>query len=293
MDTFVYDEIKNTFYKNDEECIELPNLVWHITNTCELQCPYCFAPKYKSELDIGKIKLYKEFFQDLKVKKIDISGGNPFNYKHLDILCSALHDKQIWLTITSNGKGSLKNYTWVQKHIDFFSRIIFSINGPDKKMHDKIVHARGAFSDVIGKFLFFKKQNNTHCRINSVMTKQFFNKDTLRNMMELVDRLNPVEWCVIQPYYKTGMVIDDELYLSVKDFKEICDEIEYLKKVVGIKTDIIYRTNENYNSYWVIYPDGKIILFSENENVCYDLENDNKILSKIMQTLESRSLWVP
>ena len=69
-----------------------------------LSCPYCFATKLV-ETELDKIDDSMEVFKKLGVQKIDIAGGDPLTYSHLDVICNALSKLGIQMTLTTSGVG--------------------------------------------------------------------------------------------------------------------------------------------------------------------------------------------
>lgn len=42
---YVYDALENHFVRNDTPNEGIPQLMWHITNRCKLDCKFCISKK--------------------------------------------------------------------------------------------------------------------------------------------------------------------------------------------------------------------------------------------------------
>lgn len=114
------------------------------TEGCNLRCPFCNqwgergyflagarAVATMDESELGKLVAQLSPADSL----VNIHGGEPFAYRHIDTLLSALAERQFDVLITTNG-------TLLGKHLDELSRLrnlafILSIDG-DETNHDRI-----------------------------------------------------------------------------------------------------------------------------------------------------------
>ncbi len=117
------------------------------TEACNLRCPFCnqwgeagyFLAGAREVKSVDQIAMTK-LIQDLSPQDslINVHGGEPFAYKHIDVLLEALGERQFDVLITTNG-------TLMKDHLESLARIknlamILSVDG-DQDSHDKV---RGA-----------------------------------------------------------------------------------------------------------------------------------------------------
>lgn len=87
-----------------------PNIInFHITDACNYTCKYCFAhfkmkdlPLRDAEAVIDSIEV---FFRENEIEngRINIAGGEPLMYRHLDAIIDYIVAKNIKVSIITNG----------------------------------------------------------------------------------------------------------------------------------------------------------------------------------------------
>ena len=120
------------------------------TEGCNLRCPFCNqwgengyflagARKVASMDETGMAKLVEQLSP--RDSLINVHGGEPFAYKHIDTLLSVLAERQFDVLITTNG-------TLLDNHLEGLATLenlafILSIDG-DEATHDRI-RGKGTF----------------------------------------------------------------------------------------------------------------------------------------------------
>ena len=123
------------------------------TEGCNLRCPFCNqwgengyflagARRVASMDQSGMARLVSQLSP--RESFINIHGGEPFAYKHIDTLLGVLAERQFDVLITTNG-------TLLDKHLDALARLrnlafILSIDG-DEETHDRI-RGQGTFQII-------------------------------------------------------------------------------------------------------------------------------------------------
>lgn len=123
------------------------------TEGCNLRCPFCNqwgengyflagARPVATMEESGMARLVSQLSP--RDSFINVHGGEPFAYKHIDTLLGVLAERQFDLLITTNG-------TLLSKHLDALSRLrnlafILSIDG-DEANHDRI-RGQGTFQII-------------------------------------------------------------------------------------------------------------------------------------------------
>lgn len=123
------------------------------TEACNLRCPFCnqwgengyFLAGARKVESIDKTATVR-LIQDLSPRDslINIHGGEPFAYKHIDALLEAVGERDFDVLITTNG-------TLMHNHIEQLARVknlafILSVDG-DKESHDR-VRGEGMFQQT-------------------------------------------------------------------------------------------------------------------------------------------------
>ncbi len=123
------------------------------TEGCNLRCPFCNqwgengyflagARRVASMDESGMARLVSQLSP--RDSFINVHGGEPFAYKHIDTLLDVLAERQFDLLITTNG-------TLLDKHLDALAKLrnlafILSIDG-DEESHDRI-RGKGTFQTI-------------------------------------------------------------------------------------------------------------------------------------------------
>ena len=230
----------------------IPHVMWHITDICPLACPYCFAPKTETGLPGEFIEQIAEKLLALGVQKVDISGGEPLAYDFLEEVCINLWSRGIHTTLTTSGVGKQKNKNFLISNSNRFARLIFSLDGYGDD-HDNIRRKTGAWNNALSLIRMIDASSRKNiCRINTVVTKQYYENKWTRKLGPSVDAMGVKEWCLIQPHPANQKDQYIEYALEHRDFQSVVDDSRQLIS----STEIITRDNSLYSTYWNIQPNG-------------------------------------
>lgn len=246
----------NKFVGTDGPAVkgDIPHVMWHVTDVCPLSCPYCFARKTDRGLPEEYITPIVEKLSAIGVQKVDLSGGEPLAYKHLNQVCRELWSAGIHTTLTTSGVGAKTNKEFVISNCKSFARLMVSLDafGDD---HDRLRQRPGAWEDALA----FIRSLDTHtrmerCRINTVVTKPYLDSGWGDKLGAMVKNLGVREWCLIQPHPANKKSDFDEYSINDSDFRaEVtrCQTSDFCRQ-------IITRQNSLYSTYWNIQPDGTL-----------------------------------
>ncbi|ODB75172.1 radical SAM protein [Micromonospora sp. II] len=75
-----------------------------LTNSCDLACPYCYAPKLKARLDATRVVGWLREFDDNGCLGVGFGGGEPMLFPGFVSLCSAVASQTgLAVTFTTHG----------------------------------------------------------------------------------------------------------------------------------------------------------------------------------------------
>src|SRR5438105_4549670 len=75
-----------------------------LTNACDLECPYCYAPKYPAQLAFDDVMRWAAELDENGCLGIGFGGGEPTLYPHFDELCEELGKRTgLALSLTTHG----------------------------------------------------------------------------------------------------------------------------------------------------------------------------------------------
>ena len=168
-----YNPETNTFEPSEKDSL-LPQIMWHITDRCHLNCKTCFTkerrlrgPRRKCEQMLETIPILKQ----LGIQKIDLSGGEPLLFEGLPELVECAKQAGFHLTITTRGIGTEKNCEWLEKNWMKFSRVILSLDCGNEQLCDSYSDYSGTFYHTVDTCLRLKKQGCDRLRINTVVNQ--------------------------------------------------------------------------------------------------------------------------
>lgn len=266
--SYHYDPVTNTFSGISQTMESLGQVMWHITDHCRLNCAICFTKKMRKhhlELPVQEIVPHIALLKKIGVQKIDISGGEPLLYEFLPCLVEHCAAQSISVTLTTSGTGLPDITQWVSKHHQLFARVIVSLDGP-RELHNKLRGRDYAYSAFEQFSLQLKENGCQNLRINTVLTNECTFGDACEELCMSVIKISPLEWCLIEPF----PINKTEFYSSLAPKREEYELFyaECVQHLAGSDIRIIRRTNEDYSSYWSLFPDG--YLYYSHDNNTYD-----------------------
>jgi MoaA/NifB/PqqE/SkfB family radical SAM enzyme len=75
-----------------------------LTNACDLECPFCYAPKFAARADAGRVRAWMDELDEAGCLGVGFGGGEPTLYRWLPELCR--HGAQstgLAVTLTTHG----------------------------------------------------------------------------------------------------------------------------------------------------------------------------------------------
>lgn len=195
-----------------------------LTNSCDLRCEYCYAPKNKSELDFEKLKSWISELDQLGTLGVGFGGGEPTIYKNFVELCKfTCEQTNLAVSFTTHGHRISAELAEQLKGKVHFIRI--SMDGLDSTYE----RLRGrSFKKFLSAVSIIK--GIAPFGINYVL-----NSDTINQMEEAIffaQNLGAKEFLILPQINKNGNFNSDHLKFLQ----------EFLKNYSG---ELPLRINEN------------------------------------------------
>jgi radical SAM protein with 4Fe4S-binding SPASM domain len=185
-----------------------------VTDKCTNSCPYCFAAsemsktKEKNILEKEDIDTFLKFLKDDNGKiSLNVIGGEPFIYKHIDFLLEQLYNcEQISnIVIFTGGVVNVENILNVLKYRSKVS-LLFNLNEKSSYLNPK-------HHEIVIKNIETSIDNGIKTGIGYNIYKQDFNpKEIIRYCNEF--GVSDLRFAVASPMYgeKSSNVISTEYY---------------------------------------------------------------------------------
>ena len=126
-------------------------VVWDVTNACNLQCKHCYSTSGKlgkNELTTKQAKKAIDIFDRAGVTILAFSGGEPLIRPDIFDLTKYAHEKGIYVALATNGTliTSEKAQEMINAGIQF---VQISLDGANPETHDAFRGIKGSFDKTI------------------------------------------------------------------------------------------------------------------------------------------------
>jgi len=223
------------------------------------------------------------------VQKVDVSGGEPLAYDFLEETCVALWSKGIHTTLTTSGVGKNKNKEFVSRNAARFARVIFSLDGYGED-HDAIRRKKGAWRDAIDLAnAIHPADRKKLCRVNTVITKPYYENKWGQKLAPAIDLLGIKEWCLIQPHPANQK---QEYFEYALDYASFLSAVDESRRGIS-NVEIITRDNTLYSTYWNIQPNGVLQQHTDGSTDEKSVSLISNDLNTIVTAIEKTSTIVP
>ena len=257
---------------------------WHVTMNCNYNCRFCFYKNTKGEfIDLDKAENKLKKLRSIGIDKINITGGEPLLYKKLNSLLKMAKSAGFTVSIVTN--GSLLNEINISEMAEIVDWIGISVDSADERIESELGRGCGNHIENVKHVSKLINGYGIKLKINTTVTKLNYNE----KLTDLVEYLAPERWKVFQVLQLKGQN-DDALDLSITT-----EEFENFKKINGdliLKngTKPIFESNTDMlDSYFIIGPDGNIILSQNYERSVLPFESINNINLSEIVNLENYS----
>jgi MoaA/NifB/PqqE/SkfB family radical SAM enzyme len=165
---------------------ELPILLLNIHENCNCRCLMCDIWKRPAgmELDLARLREYRESIVALHVEEVVLTGGEPLLHSNFDALCQLLKACNVKLTLLTTGLLLERRAQTVARYVD---EVIVSLDGPEP-VHNEIRRVREAFS-LIRKGIVALRELSPHLPIRARSTVQRANFSSLRQTVAAAQHL--------------------------------------------------------------------------------------------------------
>lgn len=241
-----------------------PNVInFHITDKCNYHCRYCFASFSCPDLPLNEAKRVIDsiavYFAEYNITdgRINIAGGEPSIYPHLDAIIDYIYQKGIRISIISNGShlSPARVARWRGK----VEMIGLSIDAASENACKRIGRCQGnskpqslaqltEIADAI-------HGSGIRLKINTVVSKLNLDED----MLSVYRMLKPDKIKMLCVHISKGMMRNGEgdFVPSDDEYREFVRKNRYDEDGCNL---VIEKSGYMENSYFMIDPQGEVVL---------------------------------
>ena len=208
-----------------------------ITKHCNLNCKHCFenASPAINNADIDIPKLFNLFVQmdELNVKTLKITGGEPFSYPNIDIILDYISNLRFDTIILTN--GMLLTEKLVSIINKGFIKLGISLDGITAESHD-FLRGNGSFSILTKKLKMLVNSGSYFCITTSVNRNNFNDIESIAKYV--LEELGAKTFYVNQLKPLGRAQKNNGIFLTEKEYFNIIDRVNTLKDKYGTRIEI-------------------------------------------------------
>lgn len=245
------------------------NVVFNITDNCNLRCPYCFNESCSSKSSITKTAkdVISEIsnLKNIKVNTITISGGEPFLFKGRDLISIIEESKKIAKRVGINTNGTIIPEEF-ENIIKLCDTISVSLDGNNEDTNSA-TRGKGNFQRTIN---FIERVVNLDCseKLWLSVTASKYNYKYVPQILDVAKKYK-IDMGV-NFIFEIGSAVDNVVDLRIpeeaerelrKELFEYADRIEYPKypsKFYVSEIQLAKKTCANANMLFIddtyVYP---------------------------------------
>jgi MoaA/NifB/PqqE/SkfB family radical SAM enzyme len=246
-------------------------LCWNITSKCNQDCIYCFRAQNIQECTLSENIQILEYLNDIGIKAITWSGGEPLLYPHLSNLLKKAKEYSITNKINSNASLFLKNIPFIIDHVDNFT---FSLDSIDNQINQKLGRGYNHLKNVDSAISYLKNHPlKKHITINVVASSI-----NLKSLQNLISYLNNVKIDAIRVFQAVPLRDKSiETYNFTKITDEQFDDVKNLFNEAIAVRDISYRDMKDHEK--------KYLIISQDGRLCYNKNGVDIIVKDLREAI--------
>ncbi|NTV40950.1 MAG: radical SAM protein [Candidatus Moranbacteria bacterium] len=256
------------------------NVGLQVTRRCNLQCVHCCEPDQIKELSLVEIKNVIDELSKGGLKKICITGGEPFLRNDLDEITKYATEKGMFVTLSTN--GFILNDLRLLNVKPYINNIRFSLHGTEKN-HNEVVQNKNGFKKVMDSIQLSNKLGVPVSVVASIFAK---------NYSDMIDIARICERQGVEKLYFFSLISRGRAYESYDKeyvpFEKIKDTFKRIKEIAkeeswNLDMNIIDWSLEG--QCVLVFPDGSLAGVPSFK----DKDNTNIVGNILKENM--RSLW--
>lgn len=244
---------------------KFPEIVtFRITSLCSQNCRYCYGPQNIPALEFEKLKKIFELFAQKNVKGVVLTGGEPLIRDDIKKIFKELKRYEFKIFLDTNGDFFFKYKNFINRFVDVLGLPL------DSALKFKSYRGENNFNNILKILKYYKSlKEKPKLKIGTVVTKE--NIEELPKIADLL-KAYPIDTWKIYQFIPIGQV-------AIQNKKDLLVETQlFLKEANKIRHEysqffeiIISPREERSDAYFLINPDGTIIMPSDKRIKCEEI----------------------
>lgn len=207
-----------------------------LTNNCVTKCNYCYADTHtvvKSKIQTERILTLIEEAQSLKMKQINLIGGEIFLYKDWYLVLNKLIECKLIPEYISTKHPLSKDIIDKLKRSNYHNYVQFSLDANSEELLKQSIGVSDNYLSKVKEGLYLLDKSGLKYRIATVLTKINCDFHIINSLYCFIKTLNNVSSWSISPA-SNSLYINNKEFSNLKSTKAEIDDL-FLK----IETNII------------------------------------------------------
>ena len=204
---------------------DLPReIVFEVTNKCNLNCPLCFSQKGSRELPLGRIKALIDECVELGIKIVRFTGGEPLLYKDINEALDYARSKKLHIILNTNATVVSNETERILKCC--VDDMLISFQGFNSASEKILTQCSVDFKEKIHNIARFNSQIAL-VRLGTIISRTLINN--FSKYFYLIKSLGIKNWELYRPMACSQ---SEEFNITCKDILKLMKQIK-LKKLQG------------------------------------------------------------
>lgn len=233
-----------------------------ITSRCIHDCKYCYGPKNIPALGLLELKKIFKLCHDKGVKAFCLTGGEPLLHNDIVSIFRELKKYNFKIFLDTNGDDFFKFEKQITNCVDVLGLPL------DYPSAEKSYRNAENFRNVVNILKYYKNKKGPIIRVGTVVTKE--NLNNLKNIAELLKKFRIDIWKIYQfiPIGINATANQKDLNISFSQFRKAVESVRPYFRYFKIS---VSRRNQRKNAYFMIDPDGTVIMPTDNFWKCWHI----------------------
>jgi MoaA/NifB/PqqE/SkfB family radical SAM enzyme len=239
-------------------------ITFRITSSCSQNCCYCYGPKNIPGLNFEKLKEIFKLFAQRGVKGVVLTGGEPLIRDDIKKIFKELKRYKFKIFLDTNGDLFFKYKNSINRFVNVLGLPL------DSASRVKSYRDKNNFDQILKILEYYKNfKKRPKIKIGTVVTKE--NVEELPKIADLLKKYSIDTWKIYQ-FIPIGQV-------AIQNKKDLLVETQlFLKQANKIRHEynqffeiIISSREERSDAYFLMNPDGTIIMPSDKKIKCEEI----------------------